>query len=97
MAGHMGNAKVTIKNLKIIAIDEVNKKLYVLGLIPGVRNSIVWITRTGEDKKFVPLFAPPVLEPELPKAEAKVENNTEVKQEEKEVTKKGEEQEVKNA
>jgi large subunit ribosomal protein L3 len=111
MAGHMGNAKVTIKNLKVIAIDEVNKKLYVLGLIPGVKNSIVWITRTGlEDKKFVPLFAPVIAEPEVPvesvpesqkaetKLEAKEENNTtEVKQEEKKESKKGEEQETKKS
>ena len=63
MAGHMGHEIVTVKNLKVIAIDEVGKKLYVSGLIPGVRNSIVWITITGEDKKFVPLYAP-VVQPE---------------------------------
>lgn len=56
MAGHMGHVKVTIKNLKVVGIDEVNKKLYVEGLIPGPRNSIVSITRVGEGKKFVPLF-----------------------------------------
>ena len=55
MAGRMGHKIVTVKNLKVISLDEGNKKLYISGLIPGVRNSIVWITRTGEDKKFVKL------------------------------------------
>ncbi len=88
MAGRMGHEIVTIKNLQVIAIDEVNKKLYVSGLIPGVRNSIVWITLIGENKKFVPLYAPVVhpevsteSSPELQKAETK----------EKEESKKGEE------
>jgi large subunit ribosomal protein L3 len=71
MAGRMGHEIVTIKNLKVIAINEVNKKIYVSGLIPGVRNSVVWITLTGEDKKFVPLYAPVVTEPELQKTETK--------------------------
>lgn len=56
MAGHMGHEVVTVKNLKVVAVDEVNKKLYVAGLIPGAKNSIAYITRTGESKKFVPLY-----------------------------------------
>ena len=58
MAGRMGHQIVTIKNLKVVNVDAINKKLYILGLIPGVRNSTVWIALTGEDKKFVPLYAP---------------------------------------
>lgn len=56
MAGHMGHVRVTIKNLKVVGVDEINKKLYVEGLIPGPKNSIVEITRVGEGKKFVPLY-----------------------------------------
>jgi len=56
MAGHMGQDKVTVKNLRIVDIDPANKKLYISGLIPGAKNSIVYITRTGEDKKFIPLY-----------------------------------------
>ena len=56
MAGHMGTDTVTVTNLTIAAVDEKNKKLYVLGLVPGYKNSIVTITVTGENKKFVPLL-----------------------------------------
>ncbi len=56
MAGRMGHEVVTVKNLKVVSVDEVNKKLYVAGLIPGVKNSIVFITRKGESKKIVPLY-----------------------------------------
>lgn len=56
MAGHMGHERVTIKNLKVIDIDEIKKILYVAGLIPGVKNSIITITRSGDNKKFIPLY-----------------------------------------
>jgi large subunit ribosomal protein L3 len=58
MAGHMGVETVTVKNLTVVDIDPVNKMLYVAGLIPGHRNGWVFITRTGEDKKFTPLMDP---------------------------------------
>lgn len=56
MAGRMGSDSVTIKNLEIVDVDSENKKIYVKGLVPGVVNSIVYIVKTGEDKKFVPLY-----------------------------------------
>jgi large subunit ribosomal protein L3 len=68
MAGRMGQDKVTIKNLTIIDIDAQNKILYVSGLIPGAKKSIVYITRTGELKNFTPLFDPKPKE--TPKEEA---------------------------
>lgn len=74
MAGHTGHETVTIKNLKIIAVDELNKKLLISGLVPGVRRSIVRITRVGEDKKFVPLFK--VEEPKQDIAEQVVPQTT---------------------
>ena len=64
MAGRMGHQIVTIKNLKVVNVDAINKKLYILGLVPGVRNSTVWITLAGESKKFIPLHAP-VVSPEV--------------------------------
>ena len=45
MAGHMGNVRVTVKNLEIIGIDEVKKILMVKGAVPGHRNSSVKIAR----------------------------------------------------
>ncbi|MBI4080209.1 MAG: 50S ribosomal protein L3 [Candidatus Levybacteria bacterium] len=54
MAGHMGHEKVTITNLCVL--DVVENMLLVKGLIPGIRNSIVYIEKTGEEKKFIPLL-----------------------------------------
>lgn len=90
MAGHMGHVKVTIKNLKVVGVDEVNKKLYVEGLIPGSKNSIVTITRVGETKKFVPLYKKeePIEATQPVSAENTPEpQKTEVKAEEKKETK----------
>ncbi len=56
MAGHMGDEDVTIKNLTVVDVDAENKKLYVLGLLPGTKKSTVVITVTGEMKNFVPLL-----------------------------------------
>lgn len=54
MAGKMGHERVTVKNLRIVAID--GDTVFVKGLIPGVRESFVIIKKVGEAKKFVPLF-----------------------------------------
>lgn len=56
MAGHMGVDSVTIKNLSVVDVDSENKKLYVLGLVPGTKKSTVVITVTGTMKNFVPLL-----------------------------------------
>lgn len=57
MAGRMGTETVTVKNLTVVDVDNEAKKLYVTGLVPGHKNSWVYITRIGEDKKFVPLLS----------------------------------------
>lgn len=54
MAGNMGNDQVTIKNL--LVMDVVDGILFVKGLIPGPRGSVVVINKVGTNKKFVPLF-----------------------------------------
>ena len=56
MAGRMGSDTVTVDNLVVVDVDAVNKKLYVLGLVPGHKNAFVQIRKTGESKKFVPLL-----------------------------------------
>ena len=43
MAGHMGAKKVTVQNLKVIDVDEVNQILVVKGSIPGKKNSTIFI------------------------------------------------------
>ncbi len=56
MAGHMGVDTVTVTNLTVVDVDAENKKLYVSGLVPGHKNSLLTIELMGEDKKFVQLL-----------------------------------------
>lgn len=44
MAGHMGNAQVTVKNLEIVEVLPDSNELLVKGAIPGARGSLVVIT-----------------------------------------------------
>lgn len=48
MAGHLGNELVTVKNLQIVRIDPENNLLFIKGAIPGNKNSIVLIKKTGK-------------------------------------------------
>lgn len=43
MAGHMGNERVTLHNLRIVKVDTEKGQLYVNGAIPGARNSLVML------------------------------------------------------
>ena len=43
MAGRMGNRKVTKQNLKVIDIDSENNLLIIKGLVPGKKNSIIYL------------------------------------------------------
>ena len=47
MAGHMGNAKVTIRKLEVIQADPGRNLLLVKGALPGARNSLVMIRKTA--------------------------------------------------
>ncbi len=44
MAGRMGGDIVTVKNLKVLAVDNDNAQLLVKGAIPGRRGTLVTIT-----------------------------------------------------
>lgn len=48
MAGHMGNERVTIKNLEIVAVDTEKNELLIKGAVPGARNGLVILQGTGE-------------------------------------------------
>jgi large subunit ribosomal protein L3 len=78
MAGHMGVDTVTVQNLTVIDVDAANKKLYVLGLVPGHKKAMLLITKTGAQKNFVPLLKPAVEEPEAAVEETPVEEPTTV-------------------
>ena len=56
MAGRMGSDNVTIANLKVVDVD--SETVMIKGLVPGIINSLLVIKKTGEDKKFVPLWKP---------------------------------------
>lgn len=58
MAGRMGNENVTVSNLKIIDVTN-DGVLVIKGLVPGIINSLIVVKKTGEDKKFVPLWKAP--------------------------------------
>ncbi|MCH8050387.1 50S ribosomal protein L3 [Patescibacteria group bacterium] len=43
MAGRMGNERVTVKNLKILQIDQEENKMLISGAIPGHRGTLIEI------------------------------------------------------
>ena len=45
MAGHHGNSKVTVENLEIMKIDQVNNQMLVKGAVPGAKNGTVIISK----------------------------------------------------
>lgn len=83
MGGRMGSDTVTVKNLEIVQIDEVNNLVFVKGALPGARNGVV-VIKSQEDGQLVisgSLFSQPVEQKvEEPAAEVKPEQ-AEVKEE----------------
>ena len=47
MAGHMGNARVTVRNLRVVRSDPGRNLLLLEGAVPGARNSLVIIRKAG--------------------------------------------------
>ena len=45
MAGRMGYENVSVKNLKVIRVDEVNNLLFIKGAVPGSNKGLVFITK----------------------------------------------------
>ena len=45
MAGHMGDRRVTVRNLRVIRVDAENNLLLVEGAVPGGPNSVVVIRK----------------------------------------------------
>jgi large subunit ribosomal protein L3 len=58
MAGNMGRDTVTVKNLMIIDVNSTDKTLLIQGLVPGILNGVIKVTKVGESKgkNFVPLY-----------------------------------------
>ena len=43
MAGHMGNERVTVKNLKLVRVDAAQNLMLIKGAVPGGKNALVSI------------------------------------------------------
>ena len=45
MAGRMGDAKVTVKNLEVLNIDYSNNLIFIKGALPGSNNNYLYLTK----------------------------------------------------
>ena len=45
LPGQTGNKRVTVKNVKVVRVDEDNDLLYLRGAVPGPRNGLLGIRR----------------------------------------------------
>ena len=43
MYGHMGNERVTVKNLKLVRVDAEQNLMLVKGAVPGGKNGLVQV------------------------------------------------------
>ncbi len=50
MAGHMGNSRVTVRNLEVLEADPARNLLLVKGAVPGARNGLLLIKKSGREK-----------------------------------------------
>ena len=46
MAGHMGDAQVTVQNLEVVQVDPERNLLLVKGAVPGAKNGLLIIQQT---------------------------------------------------
>ena len=51
MAGHMGNNRVTVRKLEVVEADSSRNLLFIKGAVPGARNSLVLIKKSGTRKR----------------------------------------------
>src|SRR4051812_5819035 len=51
MAGHMGDARVTVKNLRVFESNLARGMLLIEGAVPGAVNGLVRIAKTGKKGK----------------------------------------------
>ena len=45
MAGHMGDARVTVKKLKVVRIDPERNLILIKGAVPGARNGLLLVQK----------------------------------------------------
>lgn len=82
MAGHMGDERITVQNLRVVAIDADRGLVMVKGAVPGSENSWVRITDSVKKQSKVSLPMPAGLkksdEPVAVKVETQAQESTEV-------------------
>ena len=47
MPGHMGDARVTVRNLRVVSVDAENNLILINGAVPGARNAFL-VVRTAK-------------------------------------------------
>ena len=47
MAGHLGNARVTVRNLRVARVDQEKNLLFVRGAVPGPTGAYVVVEKSG--------------------------------------------------
>jgi len=47
MAGHLGNSRVTVRNMRVARIDQENNLLFVHGAVPGPPGGYVVVEKSG--------------------------------------------------
>jgi len=47
MAGHMGNSRVTVRNVRVARVDQENNLLFVHGAVPGPAGAYVVVEKSG--------------------------------------------------
>ncbi len=70
MAGHMGNAQITVKNLEIVEIHPETNEMLIKGALPGAFGSLVFISTDNGD---ITVEQAPVAGEEAKVEEVKVE------------------------
>lgn len=73
MAGHMGAAKLTITGKEVVEIDPKNNLLVLKGPVPGAKNNLLLIQKTGKVKSYQPPPPPASTQQEEDKVEPKKE------------------------
>jgi large subunit ribosomal protein L3 len=47
MAGHLGNDRVTVRNLRVERVDQENNLLYLRGAVPGPAGGYILVEKSG--------------------------------------------------
>ncbi len=51
MAGHMGNSRVTVRDIEVVEVDLERHVLWVKGAVPGAKNGLLLINKASKGKK----------------------------------------------